>query len=235
MSRGQPVLIVDDEAAIRRLLAATLRRAGYDPVEASNAREALSLLAIAGPAAVLLDLGLPDRDGLELIAPLRRDGTIPVIILSARDAVQEKVDALDLGADDYVTKPFDTEELLARLRAALRRHAAPSPGALVVRAGAIRIDLEQRAVTRNGVEVRLTPKEWDFLAQLARHPGRVLTHVQILKAVWGTAHERDVEYLRVTARGLRLKLEEEPARPRLIRNEPGVGYRLISEPRTPTE
>lgn len=229
MSRPLPILIVDDEAAIRRLLAATLGRAGYDPVEAGNAREALSLSAIAAPAAVLLDLGLPDRDGLELIGPLRRDGACPVIILSARDAVQEKIDALDLGADDYVTKPFDTEELLARLRAALRRQAAPSSGGAVVRAGPIAIDLERRQVTRDGAELRLTPKEWDFLAQLARHPGRVLTHAQLLEAVWGRAHVEDVEYLRVTARGLRLKLEEEPSSPKLIRNEPGVGYRLMAE------
>jgi len=229
MSRATPILIVDDEPAIRRLLAATLRRAGHDPVEAASAREALSLSAIVNPAAVLLDLGLPDRDGLELIGPLGRDGTCAVIVISARDAVQEKVDALDLGADDYVTKPFDTEELLARLRVALRRRAVGDSRSGRVRAGAVEIDLVERTVHRGGEEVRLTPKEWEFLAELARSPGRVLTHVQILRSVWGPAHERDVEYLRVTARALRLKLEDEPSMPRLLRNEPGVGYRLMGE------
>ena len=229
MSPPPPILIVDDEAAIRRLLAATLSRAGYDPVEAATAREALSLSAIANPVTALLDLGLPDRDGLELIQPLGRDGCCPVIVISARDAIQEKIDALDLGADDYVTKPFDTEELLARLRAALRRQASGGQKGGKVRAGPIEIDLVARTVLRDGAEVRLTPKEWDFLAQLARNAGRVLTHAQILRAVWGAAHEKDVEYLRVTARGLRLKLEVEPSMPTLLRNEPGVGYRLITD------
>lgn len=227
MSGALPILIVDDEHAIRRLLAATLARAGYDPVEAESACTALSLSAITNPAAVLLDLGLPDRDGLELIQPLGRDGKCAVIVISARDAIQEKIDALDLGADDYVTKPFDTEELLARLRVALRRRSVNEGSSGRVRAGAVEIDLTARIVCRDKREIRLTPKEWEFLAQLARHAGRVLTHAQILRAVWGAAHEKDVEYLRVTARSLRLKLEVEPSRPRLIRNEPGIGYRLL--------
>ena len=230
MSGAQPILVIDDEAAIRRLLAATLGRAGFDPIEAATAREALSLSAIANPAAALLDLGLPDRDGLELIQPLGRGGACPVIIISARDAIQEKIDALDLGADDYVTKPFDTEELLARLRAALRRRASSDQKGGKVVIGGVEIDLVARTVRRDGAEVRLTPKEWEFLAQLARHSGRVVTHAQMLREVWGTAHEKDVEYLRVTARALRLKLEGNPSMPRLIRNEPGVGYRLTGEP-----
>lgn len=221
------ILVVDDEQAIRRLLSATLQRAGYTPVEAENARAALSLADITHPAAALVDLGLPDRDGLELIQPLSRGGACPVIVISAREVAQEKINALDLGADDYVTKPFDTEELLARLRAALRRRALEGTGASTLRAGDIEIDLINRRVLRAGDDVRLTPKEWGFLAELARHPGRVLTHAQLLRAVWGPAHEHDVAYLRVTARALRLKLETDPARPTLIRNEPSVGYRLM--------
>lgn len=230
MTDSLPILVVDDEPAIRRLLCATLQRAGYAPVEAADARSALSLADIARPGAVFVDLGLPDRDGLELIQPLSRGGACPVIVISARDMAQEKIDALDLGADDYVTKPFDTDELLARLRAALRRRAQAEGGASSVRAGDIEIDLSNRRVTRAGAEVRLTPKEWGFLAELARYPGRVLTHAQLLQAVWGPAHGHDVAYLRVTARALRLKLEEDPARPQIIRNEPAVGYRLIMRP-----
>lgn len=228
MSGTVPILIIDDERAIRKLLATALRRDGFDPVEASDAREALSLAAIVRPAAALVDLGLPDRDGLELIQPLAEQGACAVIVISAREQTQEKVDALDLGADDYVTKPFDTEELLARLRAALRRRAAGSAGTTVVRAGSVEIDLAARIVRRDGSETRLTAKEWALLAELARHPDRILTHAQILKAVWGPAHEKDVEYLRVTARSLRLKLEANPSQPVLIRNEPGIGYRLVT-------
>lgn len=227
MTEPLPILVVDDEPAIRRLLGATLKRAGYAPVEAESARMALSLADIAHPVAAFVDLGLPDRDGLELIQPLARSGTCPVIVVSARDNPSEKIDALDLGADDYVTKPFDTDELLARLRAALRRRAQGDSRSLVLRAGEIEIDLANRRVMRAQHEIRLTPKEWGFLAELARHPGKVLTHVQLLRAVWGPAHEDDVAYLRVTARALRLKLETDPAQPKLIRNEPAVGYRLL--------
>ncbi len=225
------ILVVDDDAAIRRLLVRTLERAGYAVVEAADGRAALNARAIDRPDLVLLDLGLPDRDGLELLPILVRPPgpAIPVpavIVLTAREATDEKVTALDLGADDYITKPFDTEELLARVRSALRRAARASAERIVVGFGDASIDLVERRVTRSGDEVRLTPKEYALLAELARHPGRVLTHVHLLRAVWGPAHVDDVEYLRVTMRGLRLKLEADPAAPSLLRNEPGVGYRL---------
>lgn len=228
MTAPQKILIVDDERHIRRLLAAMLMRAGYEPIEASSAKEALSLANIVSPAAILLDLGLPDRDGLELLPLLGTAAKAAIIVISAREETAEKIAALDLGADDYVTKPFDSEEVLARLRSALRRHVQGDMQQEILRVGAVEIDLGARMVRRHGEEVRLTPKEYHFLAVLARHFGRVCTHMQILKEVWGPAHEQDVEYLRVVARSLRLKLEENPSSPRLIRNEPGVGYRLLT-------
>lgn len=228
MSQQAKILIVDDEPAIRRLLGASLARAGYRVVEAGNGREALSAMQIDKPEAVLLDLGLPDRDGLELV-PLIRGAGATVIVVSARDATGEKVTALDLGADDYVTKPFDTEEVLARIRTALRHRLSNEAAAPVVRLRDIEIDLVARLVRKAGAEVHLTPKEYGFLAELARHPGRVVTHAQMLRSVWGAGHERDVEYLRVAARGVRKKLEGEGAAPSLIRNEPGVGYRLADK------
>jgi two-component system KDP operon response regulator KdpE len=225
MSQQTKILVVDDEPAIRRLLGASLARAGHRVVEAGNAREALSAMQIDKPEAVLLDLGLPDRDGLELV-PLIKAGGAAVIVVSARDATGEKVTALDLGADDYVTKPFDTEEVLARIRTALRHRLSSETAAPIVRLRDIEIDLVARLVRKEGVEVHLTPKEYGFLAELARHPGRVVTHAQMLRRVWGAGHERDVEYLRVAARGVRKKLESEGTTLSLIRNEPGVGYRL---------
>jgi two-component system KDP operon response regulator KdpE len=224
MSLEPRILIVDDEIGIRRLLGAALGRAGYRLVEAKDAREAMAAVGIDRPEAVLLDLGLPDRDGLELI-PLLKQAGISVLVISARETTAEKVSALDLGADDYITKPFDSEEILARLRTALRHRLAAD--AEIVKAGDIVIDLTARSVTKAGEEIHLAPKEYGFLAELARHPGRVVTHAQLLRAVWGQAHERDVEYLRVAARGLRKKLEDDPSAPALVRNEPGVGYRLI--------
>jgi two-component system KDP operon response regulator KdpE len=223
MSLAPKILIVDDEAAIRRLLRTSLERAGYRLVEAANAREAMSAVQIDKPDAVLLDLGLPDRDGLELV-PLIKAAGPAIVVVSAREATEQKVTALDLGADDYVTKPFDTDEVLARVRAALRHRLAAESE--VVTAGDVVIDLTRRRVTKAGEEVHLSPKEYGFLAELARHPGRVVTHAQLLRAVWGEAHERDVEYLRVAARGLRRKLEADPAAPALIRNELGIGYRF---------
>lgn len=220
------VLVVEDDPAIRRLLHACLTRSGHEVIEAAHARAAVAALDIDKPEAVLLDLGLPDRDGLELVPLVKRAGAA-LVILSARDDTEQKVAALDLGADDYVTKPFDSEELLARLRTALRHRLAAGSQAEVVRLGAVEIDLAARRVTRDGAELRLSPKEWGMLAELARHPGRVITHAQLLRAVWGAGHEHDVEYLRVAARGIRLKLEADPAAPSLLRNEPGVGYRLV--------
>lgn len=226
MKQVATVLVVDDEPAIRKLLAASLGRAGHRVVEASNAREALNAVHIDKPEAALLDLGLPDRDGLELV-PLIKAAGVAVVVVSARDETEQKVAALDLGADDYVTKPFDTDEMLARVRTALRHRLSIEAAAPVVRMGSVEIDLGARLVRKGGEEVHLTPKEFGFVAELARHPGRVITHAQLLRNVWGPGHESDVEYLRVTARGVRRKLEEDPARPTLIRNEPGVGYRLM--------
>ncbi|WP_336979923.1 response regulator transcription factor [Altererythrobacter fulvus] len=220
------ILVVDDEPQIRRLLATGLTRAGYRLVEAGNAKEAVSALQIDKPDLVLLDLGLPDRDGLELV-PVIKGAGIAVVVVSARDATDQKVTALDLGADDYVTKPFDTEEVLARVRTALRHRLAVEAERQVVEVGDIAIDLAARSVRRGGQEIHLTPKEFGFLAELAKHPGRVITHAQLLRQVWGAGHEHDVEYLRVAARGVRKKLDGGDATGSFIRNEPGVGYRLI--------
>ena len=218
------VVVVDDEVAIRRLLRVALERAEYSVVEAGTGREALSALEIDRPDAVLLDLGLPDREGLELVPLIAKTGAV-LLVISAREATQEKVAALDLGADDYVTKPFDTDEVLARLRRALRQHLNLN-GNGPIKLGDLEIDLLARRVRRAGADVHLTPKEYALLAELAKHPGRVLTHSQILRAVWGPAHEGHVEYLRVTARGLRTKIEADPGRPEILRTEPAVGYRL---------
>lgn len=223
---GRKILIVDDEAAIRRLLRSAVERAGYEVVEAASAKEALAALDIDKPALALLDLGLPDRDGMELIQLFKSPGCA-VVVISAREATAEKVAALDLGADDYVTKPFDTDEVLARIRTALRRGEAVGAAAPVT-VGSVVIDLERRIVTKAGVEVHLRPKEFALLAELAKQAGKVLTHSHLLTTVWGAAHANDLEYLRVAARGLRMKLEENPAAPALIRNEPAVGYRLQS-------
>ena len=219
-----PILVVDDEPAIRRLVRSALERSGQQVDEAANAAEALQGAARSGCELVLLDLGLPDRDGLELIPQLKARG-LAVIVLTARDATDEKVAALDLGADDYITKPFDTEELLARIRVALR-HRTLGHGERILTLGPIAIDPAAREVRRKGVVVALTRKEFALLSELARFPGRVITHETLLTAVWGAAHRHDTEYLRVAVRSLRLKLEEDPAAPRLIVNDPGVGYRL---------
>lgn len=228
MSGTAKILIVEDDAHIRRLLRATMQRAGYAVSEAADARAALALLDIEKPDVVLLDLGLPDRDGLELIGPIRQRSLATIIVVSARDDSAEKVAALDLGADDYLTKPFDTDELLARIRATLRHQRASAAGEAmsVIETGGVRIDLDHRRVERGGAEVHLTPKEYGVLAELAQRPDRVLSHAQLLKAVWGPAHAERVEYLRIAVRGLRQKLEADPARPRLIVNELAVGYRL---------
>lgn len=226
MNRDPVLLVVDDELAIRRLLHSALARAGYHVVEAEDARTALAALHIDHPDAVLLDLGLPDRDGLELI-PLMKSAGTAVVVVSARDATAQKVAALDLGADDYVTKPFDTEEVSARIRAALRHRLANETNVPLVRIGEVEIDLLARTVAKAGREVHLTPKEYGFLAELAKQPGKVATHAHLLRSVWGAGHESDVEYLRVAARGLRKKLEDDPSSPTIIRNEPGVGYRLV--------
>ena len=218
------VVVVDDEPAIRRLLRAALERAGYAVVEVGSAKEALSAVSIDRPDAVLLDLGLPDREGLEILPLIAKSGAA-LVVISAREATQEKIAALDLGADDYVTKPFDTDEVLARLRRALRQRVT-NKGQPIVQIDGLEIDLLARRVRQWGQDVHLTPKEYAVLAELAKHPGRVFTHSHLLRTVWGPAHEGDVEYLRVVARELRKKIEADPSRPQILKTEPAVGYRL---------
>lgn len=225
----QRVLLVDDDLHIRRLLQQTLARGGYEALEAMTAAEALDRARADRPDAILLDLGLPDRDGLELVQLLKARGAT-VVVVSAREDTAEKVAALDLGADDYLTKPFDTEELLARVRTALRHRLGASGAHAVVTVGDVTIDLERRHVQRGGVKVHLSPKEYGVFAELAKRPGCIVGHAQLLRDVWGPAHEQSLEYLRIVIRNLRQKLEDDPSRPVLIRNELGVGYRL-SAPR----
>lgn len=226
MKSRHKVLIVDDEPQIRRLLRAALERADYAIVEAGNAREAAALLRGERPDIILLDLGLPDRDGLELVPIFKQQSQTTLIVVSARDATDEKVAALDLGADDYLTKPFDTDELLARMRVAVRNRLTRDGGNLVVTLGDVILDMAARRVTKSGKEIHLTPKEYKVLVELARFPGRVITHKQMMNEVWPHEHEHHVEYLRVLIRTLRQKLETDPQHPQLISNELGIGYRL---------
>jgi len=229
MSNAATILIIDDEPHIRRLLHGTLTRADYRVIEAGSARQALAEIEANPPEIILLDLGLPDRDGLELLPLIQQKASkAAVIVISAREATDEKVAALDLGAIDYVTKPFDTEELLARVRVALRSRVVADGGRSSVEAGGVAIDLVQRRIHKNGEEVHLTPKEFTVVAELARYPGRVITHDKLLAAVWPRDYERHIEYLRVIVRNIRQKLEDDAAQPTIIVNELGVGYRLIS-------
>jgi two-component system KDP operon response regulator KdpE len=225
MTAGPLVLVVEDEAPVRRFLRAALDAHGYRVVEVGGVREAEQLAPGHNPDVFLLDLGLPDGDGLELARRLREWSRAPIIVLSARGREEDKVNALDAGADDYLTKPFGVNELLARLRVALR-HAQAAPGQpAVVEVGPLRIDLSRREVRVAGAEVRLTPTEYRVLSLLARHAGMVLTHRQILREVWGP-NASEAHYVRVQLAELRKKLEADPARPRLLVTEPGVGYRL---------
>ncbi|MEP9378117.1 response regulator [Aquabacter sp. CN5-332] len=220
------VLVVDDEAAIHRFLAPALSAAGYRVARADDGTSGLREIATHPPEVVLLDLGLPDMDGKEVIRRLREWSRIPVIVLSARDREAEKIEALDLGADDFVNKPFSVGELMARIRVALRTASGGTHEEPVLHVGSVEIDRARHRVTRDGVEVKLTPKEFDLLSFLARHAGRVLTHRQILQAVWGPAHVHDTQYLRVYVGQLRQRLESDPAAPSLILTEPGIGYRI---------
>lgn len=220
------ILVIDDEPQIHRFLGPALDAAGYEHVRADDAAAGLREIARKPPDAVVLDLGLPDMDGKEALARARAFYDGPVIILSARDRETEKIDALYAGADDYVEKPFGVGELLARLRVALRHTIERQGAEATIVSGSVEIDLVNRRVSRDGAHVKLSPKEYDLLACLAGGNGRVLTHRQILTAVWGPAHEQDVQYLRVFVGQLRQKLEDDPAAPKLIETEPGVGYRL---------
>jgi two-component system KDP operon response regulator KdpE len=219
------VLAIDDEPAILRLLQVVLGRGGFEMIAAGDARLGLQALGRGGIDAVVLDLGLPDRDGLEVVPAIRAASNVPIVVLTARSDVAEKICALDLGADDYVTKPFDGDELLARLRSALRRGSAVTPQDRVAYGGIV-VDVAEHRVTVDGKEASLTPREFDVLHTLTEAGGRILTHSALLERVWGKAHREDVEYLRVVIRALRLKIEADPSAPRLIRNEPGIGYRL---------
>jgi two-component system KDP operon response regulator KdpE len=223
------ILAIDDEPAILRLLTTILVRAGHEVVGASDARAARSHLEQAQFDAAVLDLGLPDRNGLELISAIREKHSLPIIVLTARSETSEKIAALDLGADDYVTKPFDGDELLARLRAALRRPQNLQSSDEPVAFGSIAVDSGRHSVTVAGKPVALTPREFAVLRELVHAQGRVLTHPTLLERVWGKAHAEDVDYLRVVIRALRLKVEINPSAPNLIRNEPGVGYRLCKD------
>ena len=221
------ILIVEDEQPMRRFLSSALTANGFRVVEASTLREGEQLVTATPPAAILLDLGLPDGDGLDLLGRLREWSHIPVIVLSARDRENDKVAALDAGADDYLTKPFGTSELLARIRVALR-HARNAPLAEdpVVVVGPIKIDAARRQVTVDDTEIHLTPIEFKLLAFLARHVGKVLTHRQLLQEVWGPQNTQHHEYLRVHMAALRRKIEHDSARPRWLMTEAGVGYRM---------
>jgi two-component system KDP operon response regulator KdpE len=221
------VLVVEDELPMRRFLRASLGSHGFHIVEAASAREATALASSHNPELILLDLGLPDGDGVALTRRLREWCRVPIIVLSARGHESDKVQALDAGADDYLTKPFGLAELLARMRVALRHAAVVGrPAEPLLEIGSLHIDLARRVVTRGGEEVRLTPIEFRLLALLARNAGRVLTHRQILQEVWGPGRGDETHYVRVYMASLRRKIEDDPARPRLLVTEPGVGYRL---------
>ena len=228
---GARILVVDDEAQIRRFLRFGLEAQGYGVLEAASAGDALREAVRQRPELVVLDLGLPDREGFDVLSALREWSAVPVLVLSVRSREAEKVRAFDLGADDYVVKPFGMPELLARIRAALRRRSAA--GEPLFRAGGLEVDLARRIVRVEGAEVRLSPKQYRLLQVLVVHAGKVVTHRQLLGEVWGDAHRDDVQYLRVFVRKLRGRLEADPARPRYLLTELGVGYRLRTEDQLP--
>lgn len=227
MTGGNRILVVDDEPGLAHALAITLRASGWDVATAADGAGALAAAATRLPDVVLLDLGLPDLSGVDVITALRAWSRVPIVVLSARQHGEDKVEALDAGADDYVTKPFAMNELLARLRAAVRRSAQPTAGdEAVVEAGDLTIDLARRRVLRGGTEVRLTPTEWSMLEVLVRNRGRLVPRRQLLQEVWGPAYADETNYLRVYSAQLRRKLEEDPAAPRHLITAPGMGYRF---------
>lgn len=220
------VLVVDDEPQIHRILRPALTACGYDVSEATTGQDALRMIASGAHDVVILDLGLPDIDGKDVLIQARRFSRAPIIILSARDRESDKIAALDAGADDYVEKPFGMGELLARLRTALRHGSPDEAVPAKIESGGLTVDFAKRLVTRNGSVLKLTPKEYDVLTALARHPERLVTHRQILTAVWGPAHQEDTQYLRVVIGQLRAKIEDDPSSPRVLLTEPGIGYRF---------
>jgi two-component system KDP operon response regulator KdpE len=222
------ILVVDDDDQLRRALRINLAARHYEVLTAADATSALASAGRTPPDLAIVDLGLPDLDGVEVVRGLRGWTQIPIIVLSARDAQGAKVEALDAGADDYVTKPFGMDELLARIRAALRR-AAPEPGAATVTTADFTVDLAAKRLTTTAAtgDVRLTPTEWHMLEVLARHPDKLVTQKQLLREVWGPAYENETNYLRVHLANLRRKLEPDPSRPRYLITEPGIGYRFV--------
>lgn len=223
---GPRVLVVDDEAPIRKFLRISLTAAGYRIAEAGSAAEALRSIEDSDADLIVLDLGLPDADGKDLIAAMRARSQVPILVLSVRGDEQEKVAALDAGANDFVTKPFGVGELLARIRAALRSVGEPPPLPGPLEIDGLSLDPDSHRVAVDGQPVRLTPREFALLEQLMRHPGKVMTHTALLREVWGPAHQEDTHYLRIYIGQLRKKLGDDPAAPRFIANEPGVGYRM---------
>jgi two-component system KDP operon response regulator KdpE len=223
------VLVIDDEMQIRRFLDIGLRAGGYQVLQAANAAEGLALAATQSPDLVILDLGLPDREGHEVLAELRQWSSVPVLMLSVRSAESEKVRALDNGANDYVTKPFGMQELMARLRALLRHHPATGAADVPPRYddGHLAIDLARREVSLDGKQIALTRKEYAVLSLLLRHAGRVISQQQLLREVWGATHVQDTHYLRIVLGRLRQKLGDDPAAPRWLKTEPGIGYRFL--------
>jgi two-component system, OmpR family, KDP operon response regulator KdpE len=222
------VLVIDDEPQIRRFLRIALQAQGYTLVEASGVAEGLARCADSAPDVIILDLGLPDGDGLDLLTELRGWSRVPVLVLSVRAGEEEKVAALDRGANDYVTKPFGVAELLARVRALLRDRGLDGEETAIYNAGSLVVDVARHEVTLDGEPVRLSRKEFELLRQLVMHGGRVLTHKHLLREIWGPVHENDTQYLRVYIGQLRNKLGDDPTRPRFIANEPGVGYRFLA-------
>jgi two-component system KDP operon response regulator KdpE len=222
------ILVVDDEAQIRRFLGGALTAHGHQVLAVESGAQALRELPGFHPDVILLDLSLPDVDGVEVLRRLREWSGTPVIVLSVREREEDKIAALDAGADDYLTKPFSMGELLARIRVALR-HAAHTDDEPVLTTGALTVDLARRRVTEGGREISLTPTEYEILKTLAAHPGRVITHRHLLRQVWGPQFEQETHYLRVFMSQLRRKLEPDPSRPRYLLTEPGVGYRLAAE------
>jgi two-component system KDP operon response regulator KdpE len=231
MSAHHPrVLVIDDEAQIHRFLRAALEAAGFEPLRADTGAEGLREIARAAPDAVVLDLGLPDMDGRQVLIKAREFYHEPIIILSARDRETEKIEALDSGANDYVEKPFGVGELLARLRAALRQRShASEPPPPIVKSGPLTIDFPRRLVTRGEELVHLSPKEYDLLAKLAQNAGKVVQHRDLLISIWGPAHVEDTQYLRVFIGQLRQKIEGDPSEPQVIMTEPGIGYRFVTD------
>jgi len=231
--RHETILVVDDEPQIRRFLRTSLAAHGYGVLEAANGADALRLASTERPDLMVLDLGLPDADGLEVLRGLREWSRMPIFILSVRQAEAEKVKALEAGADDYVTKPFGTAEFVARVKSALRRSVQVSPGEPVFVVGGLQFDLARRVVTLDGSEIHLSPKQYRLLQMLVQNAGKVVTHEQLLREIWGADHTEDVQYLRVFVRKIRNKIEADPARPRYLLTELGVGYRLRAPDQLP--